>query len=110
VVLSLGVAVGPYMIGVFTLGERICPPGRVALGMTLLGSMVGVGYAVGAGVAGPLTDAHGYSAAFLVTVIATGAAFGLSALSQRAFRRATATQAVAAENAKVTCVAAAGRP
>ena len=38
VVLSLGVAVGPYMIGVFTLGERICPPGRVALGMTLLGA------------------------------------------------------------------------
>jgi predicted MFS family arabinose efflux permease len=84
---------------VFTLGERICPPERVALGMTLLGSMVGVGYAVGAGVAGPLTDAHGYSAAFVVTVIATGAAFGLSALSQRAFT-----------TAKVTCVAAAGRP
>ena len=110
VVLSLGVAVGPYMIGVFTLGERICPPGRVALGMTLLGSMVGVGYAVGAGVAGPLTDAHGYSSAFVVTVIATGAAFGLSALSQRAFRRATATETLAAENAKVTCVAAPGRP
>ena len=98
VVLSLGVAVGPYMIGVFTLGERMCPPGRLALGMTLLGSMVGVGYAIGAGVAGRLTDAHGYSAAFVVTVAATAAAFGLSALSQRAFRRATKMQAVAAGN------------
>ena len=33
-----------------------------------------------------------------MTVIATGAAFGLSALSQRAFQRATATQTVAAEH------------
>ena len=31
-------------------------------------------------------------------MIATGAAFGLSALSQRAYRRAIATQTVAAEN------------
>jgi hypothetical protein len=106
VVLLLGVAVGPYMIGVFTLGERLCPPERVALGMTLLGSMVGVGYAIGAGVAGRLTDAHGYSAAFVVTVTATGAAFWLSALSQRALRSATATQAIAVDHDVVVTVPA----
>ena len=106
VVLLLGVAVGPYMIGVFTLGERICPPERAALGMTLLASMVGAGYALGAAVAGRLTDAHGFTAAFAVTVVATVIALVLSAASQRSLRRATASPASEPVDAAPAAVAA----
>ena len=31
VVLALGFGVGPYLIGVFTIGERTLPPGRTGL-------------------------------------------------------------------------------
>src|SRR4051794_3869035 len=38
----LGCAVAPFMIGVFTLAERVVSPGRVATAMTVLASATGV--------------------------------------------------------------------
>lgn len=94
VVLALGFGVAPYMISAFTLGERALPPGRSALGLSLLGSSVGVGYAVGAGVAGRLADSLGegdaHTAAFAVTVTAMAGAVALSLLLQRPAGRRTA--------------------
>ena len=69
-VFALGFAVAPYMIGVFSLGERIVPAARVGAAMTVLASATGVGYALGSSVAGRLADAHGHTAAFGVTVAA----------------------------------------
>lgn len=86
----LGCAVAPFMIGVFTLGERVVSPVRVATAMTVLASATGVGYALGSSVAGRLADHHGYSAAFGVTVTAMVVAVTLVALAQRALRRALA--------------------
>ena len=83
VVLLLGFGVAPYMIGVFTLGERAVPPGRVGTAMTLLAGATGVGYAAGSGVAGRLTDLHGHTAAFAVTCAAMLGALTLAVLSQR---------------------------
>ena len=83
VVLLLGFGVAPYMIGVFTLGERAVPPGRVGAAMTLLAGATGVGYAAGSAVAGRLTDLHGHTAAFAVTVVAMVAALGLALATQR---------------------------
>ena len=57
--LFLGFAVAPYMIGVFSLGERVVPPARVGAAMTLLASATGIGYALGASVAGRLADRRG---------------------------------------------------
>jgi MFS family permease len=96
-VLALGLAVAPYMIGVFSLGERIVPAGRVGTAMTLLASATGVGYAVGSSVAGRLADAHGHTAAFAVTVTVTVLA-SLLALTQRPrLRRAAADGVVPVE-------------
>ena len=70
----LGCAVAPFMIGVFTLAERVVSPGRVATAMTVLASATGLGYAVGSTIAGRLADHHGYTAAFAVTVSAMACA------------------------------------
>lgn len=86
VVLVLGCAVAPYMIAVFTMGERVVPPARVGAAMTLLASATGLGYALGSSTAGRLADAHGHTAAFAVTVTTTLLATLLLAASQRKLR------------------------
>ncbi len=68
--LALGFSVAPYMITTFTLGERITPPSRTGAAMTLLAAATGIGYALGAAVAGQLADWGGYTPAFAVTVTA----------------------------------------
>jgi predicted MFS family arabinose efflux permease len=88
VVLLLGFAVAPYMIGVFTLGERIVPPSRIGAALTLLAGATGIGYALGSSIAGRLGDAHGYTASFAVTVTVTALAALLAATSQRRMRAA----------------------
>jgi MFS family permease len=95
VVLLLGFGVAPYMIGVFSLGERAVPQSRVGTAMTLLAGATGIGYAVGSSVAGRLVDADGYSAAFGVTVAATVLGLLLAVAGQRAWARtATAPEPV----------------
>jgi MFS family permease len=87
VVLLLGFGVAPYMIGVFSVGERAVPQSRVGTAMTLLAGATGIGYAVGSSVAGRLIDADGYAAAFGVTVAATLLGLLLAVAGQRAWRR-----------------------
>ena len=109
-VLVLGLAVAPYMIGVFSLGERIVPPARTGAAMTVLASATGVGYALGSSIAGRLADGHGHTAAFGVTVTVTGLAVLLAGTQQRRLYVATAAQvapAVPAESSGVYDVAAA---
>jgi MFS family permease len=84
----LGFAVAPYMIGVFSLGERVVPPSRAAAAMTALASATGIGYALGSSVAGRLADAYGHHAAFAVTCTATVVALLLAATQQRRLRDA----------------------
>ena len=86
----LGCAVAPFMIGVFTLGERVVAPSRVATAMTMLASATGLGYALGSAVAGRLADQHGHTAAFAVTVAAMAGAVLLVGRAQRPLRRALA--------------------
>jgi len=93
VVAVLGCAVAPFMIGVFTLAERVVAPARVATAMTVLASATGLGYAVGSTIAGRLADEHGYTAAFGVTVTAMLLAVGLVAGAQRTLRAALAAPA-----------------
>ena len=82
----LGCAVAPFMIGVFTLAERVVSPSRVATAMTVLAGATGIGYALGSTVAGRLADAHGHTAAFAVTVTAMVLALVLVAGSLRLLR------------------------
>jgi MFS family permease len=78
VLLALGVCIAPYMITTFTLGERIAPPSRTGAAMTLLAAATGLGYAVGAAVAGRLADWGGHTPAYAVTVAAGVLAVAIS--------------------------------
>jgi MFS family permease len=91
VVLLLGFGVAPYMIGVFSVGERAVPQSRVGAAMTLLAGATGIGYAVGSSAAGRLADVDGYSAAFGVTVAATVLGLLLAVIAQRRWRRTAPT-------------------
>ncbi|GEP38981.1 MFS transporter [Nocardioides psychrotolerans] len=101
-VLFLGFGVAPYMIGVFSIGERAVPAGRVGLAMTLLAGATGIGYAVGSTLAGRLADLHGHPAAFAVTVSATVLAVALATLGQRPVRRMLAQVTLARADAPLT--------
>lgn len=108
VILALGFAVAPYMIAIFTLGERIAPPARVGAALTLLAAATGVGYAAGSSVAGRLSDSHGHHAAFAVTVTVTGLAALLAVVGHRLVARAVASAGAAAREPTVGVAAASG--
>ena len=88
--LVLGIVIAPYMITNFTLAERTLPRARVGAAMTLLAAATGVGYALGAALAGSLGDARGHTAAFAVAVVGSAVAAALSTLAQPVLRRAGA--------------------
>lgn len=68
VLLILGLCIAPFMITTFTIGERITPRSRTGAAMTMLAAATGLGYAIGAAVAGQLADWGGQTPAFAVTV------------------------------------------
>lgn len=85
--LLLGCAVGPYMICVFTMAERITPQRRLGAVMTVLSGATGVGYAVGSTVGGRLADWGGHTPAYAVTVAAGVVATTLAFAAGRSLRR-----------------------
>jgi MFS family permease len=88
VIALLGFAVAPYMISNFALAGILVPVHRVSAAMTMLAGATGIGYALGAAVAGRLADAHGHTAAFAVTVSAAAMAVVISLAANRALKRA----------------------
>lgn len=68
--LAVGVVSAPYLIAVYALAGDIIPPARAGAAMTLLGSGVVAGVALGAAVAGRLADTFGHTGAFTVPLIA----------------------------------------
>jgi len=88
VLLVLGCSVAPYMITTFTLAERVTPPSRTGAAMTVLAAATGLGYAVGAALAGRLADWGGHTPAYAVTVGAGAAAVLVSWGCRRVLQRA----------------------
>ncbi len=88
VIALLGFAVAPYMISNFALAGILVPVRRVGTAMTLLAGATGIGYALGASVAGQLADSGGHRPAFAVTVAAAGFALLLAAVANRSLRTA----------------------
>jgi MFS family permease len=88
VIALLGFAVAPYMISNFALAGILVPVHRVSAAMTMLAGATGIGYAVGAALAGRLADANGHTAAFAVTVAAAAMAVVIALTSNRALRHA----------------------
>ncbi|WP_235833821.1 MFS transporter [Aeromicrobium chenweiae] len=88
VIALMGFAVAPYMISNFALAGILVPVNKVSTAMTMLAGATGIGYALGAAVAGRLADVHGHTAAFAVTVAAAGLAVVIALASNRALRSA----------------------
>jgi MFS family permease len=84
----LGFAVAPFMISNFALAGILVPVHRVSAAMTMLAGATGIGYALGAALAGRLADANGHTAAFAVTVAAAGFAVLIALTANRALREA----------------------
>jgi MFS family permease len=78
VLLVLGLPVGPVMVTVFTIGGIVGPAERLGTVMTALASGILAGTALGAFLAGQLAQAYGYTAAFMVPVVAAGSLCVLS--------------------------------
>lgn len=81
----LSVTIAPYMISLYALTERLAPPHRAGLALTLLCAGGPTGTAAGRAVAGVLADQHGSAGAVAVAPIAAGVALVL-ALASRPWR------------------------
>lgn len=88
VIAALGFAVAPYMISNFALAGVLVPVRRVGAAMTLLAGATGIGYALGAAIAGRLADEGGHHPAFMVTVSVAAAAVVLAVTANHTLRTA----------------------
>lgn len=77
-----GFAIAPTLIAAFSLAEATVPPARLTEGLAFLQTGLVAGVAPGAAAAGLVVDAHGASAAYLVSV-GGGVAALLAALVTR---------------------------
>ncbi len=67
VLLIGGFAISPTLIAAMSLAEQVLPPARLTEGMMLLQTGIALGLAPGAALSGVVIDAHGASAAYLVS-------------------------------------------
>ncbi|MGI8521748.1 MAG: MFS transporter [Nocardioides sp.] len=68
--LVAGFAIAPTLIGTMTLTEQTVPSARLVEGMSILQTGIVAGVAPGAALGGVVIDAHGASAAYLVSAAA----------------------------------------
>jgi predicted MFS family arabinose efflux permease len=73
-VVLTGIAVSPSLISAFTLAELLVPRAAVTEAFTWIGTALGLGVALGAGVSGKLVDVSGANSASSVAAVAAGAA------------------------------------
>ncbi len=62
----MGVSIAPAIISSSLLIEKYCPADRLTEGFSLIGSSLGIGFAVGAAVAGRVIDQHSTHAGFAI--------------------------------------------
>jgi MFS family permease len=70
----MGVSIAPAIITSSLLIEKYCPADRLTEGFSLIGSSLGIGFAVGASVAGRIVDHHSTHAGFAVGTCAVAVA------------------------------------
>lgn len=78
--------VAPYMISLYALTERLAPPERAAIAMTVLCGGGPLGAAAGQAVSGALAEAHGTDGALLVAVAGAAGALLLALTAAMADR------------------------
>ena len=82
----VGVAIAPTLIAGFTLVQKLVPSGALTEGLNWTITALGVGAALGAWTAGLIADSVGGRIAFLVAVIAGGAAAIVAACGRSSLR------------------------
>jgi MFS family permease len=81
-----GVAIAPTLIAGFTLVQKLVPSGALTEGLNWMITALGVGAAVGAWTAGLIADGAGGDTAFLIAVVAGGAAVIVAACGRGRLR------------------------
>ena len=66
----MGVSIAPAIITSSLLVEKYCPTDRLTEGFALIGSSLGVGFALGAAIAGRIVDHHSTHVGFAVGTLA----------------------------------------
>lgn len=87
VMVVVGMAIAPTLVTGNALVQNTVPPARLTEGLTWVGTALGVGVAAGSAIAGPLIDAHGSHAGFLVSTGAGAFAVVVSLLALAGLRR-----------------------
>jgi MFS family permease len=82
----MGVSIAPAIISSSLLIEKYCPADRLTEGFSLIGSSLGVGFAVGASVAGGVIDQHSTHAGFAVGTVAVAVAAAVAIRGRRVYR------------------------
>ena len=85
-----GFAIAPTMVATITLVQESVPPSRLNEGMAILQTGIVAGVAPGAALSGVVVDAHGASAAYLVS-LAAGVVAALAALTLPRERRSSSS-------------------
>ncbi|MFB9163191.1 MFS transporter [Arthrobacter psychrochitiniphilus] len=87
VLLLMGLPVGPVMVSIFSVGSMVAPQQWMGTVMTALSSGIVAGTALGSALSGSLAQNQGYSAAFLVPIMAATALVVLGLLSVMVLRK-----------------------
>ncbi|MCE7010299.1 MFS transporter [Kibdelosporangium philippinense] len=77
------ITVAPYMVSLYALTERLAPPQKAAIAVTILCAGGPLGTAIGRAIAGNLADERGAEGAFLVVPITSAAALILAVAAFR---------------------------
>ena len=89
----MGVSIAPAIITSSLLIEKYCPADRLTEGFSLIGSSLGVGFALGASIAGRVIDQHSTHLGFAVGTCAVAVAATVAVRGRRVYRRPEVTVA-----------------
>jgi predicted MFS family arabinose efflux permease len=82
----MGVSIAPAIITSSLLIEKYCPADRLTEGFSLIGSSLGIGFAVGASVAGRVIDHDSTHLGFAVGTCAVAVAAVVAVRGRRVYR------------------------
>ena len=85
-----GVGVAPTFTNSSSLVTRLVPEHRLTEGLAWVGTFIGLGASLGATVAGPLIDNHGYIAGYITAALGAVAALVMALIGWRSVRRHSA--------------------
>jgi MFS family permease len=81
----MGISISPALISSNLLVKKYCPPDRLTEGLSYIGSSLGIGFAIGAPIAGRVIDGHSTHLGFAVGTVAVAVAACLALRGRRLY-------------------------